>query len=84
MTHNSGREISQDVEALKVATFAFEENEQPPVVLEKSCGEIADLPVGTLQMPARPRTKIDSWTGSSAAAVGADQLAAAKLVPLPE
>src|SRR5580693_4375898 len=127
MTRNSGSEISQDVEALKVTsfsdgqqacrgqfatgaaiaetdfapldartersfgaivggldTFEFQESEQPPVVLEKSRSEIADLPVGTVQMPLGQSENPFLDRDRAQQQLAPINLAAAKLVPEPE
>src|SRR5712692_850460 len=127
MTRNGGGEISQDVEALEIAsfsngqqarrgqfavctaiaeadfaplhartersfgaivgrldTFEFQESEQPPMVLEKSRGKIADLAVGTVQIPLGQSENPFLDRDRTQQQLLPIHLAAAKLVPEPE
>src|ERR1017187_3511449 len=64
--------------------FVFEESKQPVVMLEKSRGEIADLAVGTVQMPLGQREDPFLDRDRTQQQLASIDLAAAKLVPEPE
>src|SRR5260370_283833 len=68
----------------RLDTFEFQESEQPPVVLEKSCGKIADVTVGAVQMPlGQGENPFLDWDRTQRQ-LAPINLAAAKFVPQPE